>query len=98
VGLLSLFKEFNVKETLTCGMLALEAKQSGGKLLHHSDLRGEVFLGGKSRRIQRELKIGTWNVRSIYGAGSLKAVARQLARYKLDVVVCRRSGWTKGAH
>jgi hypothetical protein len=27
-------------------MLPLETKQSGGKLLHHSDLRGGGFLGG----------------------------------------------------
>jgi len=27
-----------------------------------------------------------WNVRSFYRAGSLKAAARELARYKLDVV------------
>jgi hypothetical protein len=30
---------------------------------------------------------GTWNVRSLYRAGSLAAaVARKLARYKLDTV------------
>jgi len=32
------------------------------------------------------MKIGTWNVRSLYRAGSIKAAARELARYKLDVV------------
>jgi len=60
-------------------VLALETKLSGGKLLHHSDLRGGVFLGEKSRTIQREMKIGTWNVRSLYRARSLKAAARELA-------------------
>jgi len=45
-------------------MLALETKQSGGKLPPHSDLRGGVFLGETSRSIQRGMKIGTWNVRS----------------------------------
>ena len=29
---------------------------------------------------------GTWNVRSLYRAGSLKAAVMELARYKLDVV------------
>jgi hypothetical protein len=29
------------------------------------------------------LNIGNWNVRSLYRAGSLKAAARELARYKL---------------
>ena len=32
------------------------------------------------------MKIGTWNIRSPYRAGSLKAAARELVRYKLDVV------------
>ena len=45
-----------------------------------------MFLGETSRNIQREVKIGTWNVRSLYRAGSLKAAARELARYKLDVL------------
>jgi len=47
-------------------MLALETKQSGGKLLPHSDLRGGVFPGEPSRRMQRGMNIGTWNVRSLY--------------------------------
>jgi len=47
---------------------------------------GEVFLGEASRRIQREMKLGTWKVRSVYRAGSLKTAARELAIYKLDVV------------
>jgi len=42
------------------------------------------------------MKIGTWNVRSIYRAGSLKA-ARELARYKLDVVGVQEVRWDKGA-
>jgi len=45
-----------------------------------------VFLGETSRSTQREMKIGTWNVTSLYRAGSLRAAARELARYKLDVV------------
>ena len=46
-------------------------------------LRGEgVFLGEASRGKQREMKIGTWDVRSLYRAGSLTAAARELARYK----------------
>jgi len=78
-------------------MLALETKQSGGKLLPSSDLLGGgVFLGETSRSIQREMKIGTWNVRSLYRSGSLKAAARELARYKLDVVYVQGSGGTKG--
>jgi len=44
-------------------MLALETKQSGGKLLPHSYLRGGgVFPGEASCSRQRGMKIGTWNV------------------------------------
>ena len=43
-----------------------------------------MFLGEISRRIRREMKLGTWNVRSLYRAVSLKAAARELARYKLE--------------
>jgi len=32
------------------------------------------------------MSFGTWNVRSLYWAGSLTAAARELARYKLDLV------------
>ena len=43
------------------------------------------------------MKIGAWNVRSFYRAGSFKAAASELGRYKLDVVGCRGSSGTKGA-
>jgi hypothetical protein len=60
-----------------CEMLPLETKQSGGKLLPHSDLRGRLFLEEASRSKQarqqkRDLGLGTCNVRSLYRAGSLK--------------------------
>jgi hypothetical protein len=64
-------------------MLPLGTKQSGGKILPHSDLRGGVFLEEASRnsKRKRDIKLGTWNVISLYRAGSLKAAARELARY-----------------
>jgi len=42
------------------------------------------------------MKLGTWNVRSLYRAGSLKASARELWRYKLDVVGVHEVRWDKG--
>jgi len=42
------------------------------------------------------MKIGIWNVRSLYRAGSLKAGARELVRYKLDVVGLQEVRWDKG--
>jgi len=78
-------------------MLALETKQSRGKLLPHLDLRGVgVILGETTCSIQREMKIGTWNVRSLYMAGSFKAATMELARYKLDVVGVQEVRWDKG--
>ena len=77
-------------------MIPLETKQSGGKLLPHSDLWGRVFLWEASHRIQREMKLGTWNVRSLYRAGSLKTPARELARYQLwDVGIWIGLGWPR---
>jgi hypothetical protein len=35
---------------------------------------------------KRNMKFGTWNVRSLYRSGSLMTVDRELARYKLDLV------------
>ena len=32
------------------------------------------------------MRFGTWNVRNLYRAGLLTAAARELARYKLNLV------------
>jgi len=86
-------------------MIPLETKESGDKLLHHSDLRGDGgFLGETLCSIQRGMKIGTWNVRSLYSAGFLKAAARELARYVLFNQYCagdkieNEMGWACGVY
>ena len=56
-----------------------------------------MFPGEVSRSRQRGKKYGTWNVGSLYRAGSLKAAARELVRYKLDVVGVQEVRWTNGA-
>jgi len=76
-------------------MLPLETKQSGGKLLPHSDLWGGVFLEQVSRSRKRDILLGTWNVTSLYRAGSLMAAARELARYKLHIVGVQEVRWDK---
>jgi len=43
------------------------------------------------------MRLDTWNVRSLYRAGSLTA-ARELARYKLDLVGVQEVWWDKGGH
>jgi len=42
------------------------------------------------------MKLGTWNGRSLYRARSLKAAARELGRYKLEVVGVQEVRWDKG--
>jgi len=42
--------------------------------------------------------LGTWNVRRLYRAGSLTAAARELARYKLDLVGVQEVRWDKRGH
>jgi hypothetical protein len=55
-----------------------------------------VFLEKVSRSWQdRDILLGTWNVRSLYRAGSLMAAARELSRYKLDLVVVQEVRWDK---
>jgi exonuclease III len=48
-----------------------------------------------------DMRFGTWNVRSLYRAGSLKTASKELAKYKLDLVkvqeVRREDGGTEPA-
>jgi exonuclease III len=41
------------------------------------------------------MSFGTWNVRSLYRSGSLTTVARELAKYKLDLVGVQEVRWDK---
>jgi hypothetical protein len=40
----------------------------------------------RTKKCKRDKRFGTWNVRSLFRSGSLKIAARELARYKLDLV------------
>ena len=41
------------------------------------------------------MRFGTWNVRSLCRSGSLTTAARELARYKLDLVGVQKVRWVK---
>ena len=41
------------------------------------------------------MRFGTWNVRNLYRAGSFTAAARELARYKLDLVGVQEVKWDR---
>jgi exonuclease III len=43
------------------------------------------------------MRFGTWNVWSLYRSGSLKTVARELGKYKLDLVGVQEVRWDKDA-
>jgi hypothetical protein len=40
-----------------------------------------------------DLRFGTWIVISVFRAGTLKTVSRELARYKLDLVGMQEVRW-----
>jgi hypothetical protein len=50
----------------------------------------------RCRKRKRDILLGTWNVRSMYRAGSLTAAARELGRYKLDLVGVQEVRWDNG--
>jgi len=41
------------------------------------------------------MRFGTWNVRSLYRAGSYTAAATKLARYTIDLVGVKEVRWDK---
>jgi hypothetical protein len=43
-------------------------------------------LDKRPERKKMDMRYGTWNVRSMYGAGSLRALAEEISKYKLDLV------------
>jgi hypothetical protein len=42
-----------------------------------------------------DIRYGTWNARSLYRAGSLTTVAKELSKYKLDLVGVWEVRWDK---
>jgi hypothetical protein len=43
-----------------------------------------------------DVRFGLWNVRTLYRAGSLMTVSRELVRYKLDLVGVQEVRWEGG--
>jgi exonuclease III len=43
-----------------------------------------------------DMRFVTWNVRSMYRAGSLRAVAEEISTYKLDLVGVQEVRWGGG--
>ena len=45
--------------------------------------------------MKADVRSGTWNVKNLYRSGSLKTVARGLAKYRLDLVGVQGIRWYK---
>jgi hypothetical protein len=87
-------------------MLPLDTKHSGGKLLHHLDLReGGVFLGETPRGIKdysqkqktqnehNSFKIGTWNVRTLNQGGKLENLNKEMQKTAVYVLGVSEVRW-----
>ncbi|PNF41471.1 hypothetical protein B7P43_G13302 [Cryptotermes secundus] len=46
--------------------------------------------------MKMDMRFGTWNVRSLYRAGSLRAVAEEILKYKLDLSGIQEVRWDGG--
>jgi hypothetical protein len=51
-------------------------------------------LDKRSKLKKMAMRFGTWNVRSMYRAGSLRAVAEEMVKYKFGLGGYMRSGLT----
>jgi hypothetical protein len=54
------------------------------------------YLDNGFKRKKMDLRFGTWNVRSIYRAGSLRTMADVVSKYKLDLVGVQEVRWDRG--
>jgi hypothetical protein len=43
-----------------------------------------------------DMRFGTWNVRSMYRAGSLRVVGDEISKYKLDILGVQEVRWDGG--
>jgi hypothetical protein len=43
-----------------------------------------------------DMRFGTWNVRSMYRAGALRVVGKEISKYKLDLVGVREIRLDRG--
>jgi hypothetical protein len=59
--------------------------------IHKTSLGPGLILWHDVSNERGDIRFGTWNVRSLYRAGS----ARKLARYKLDLVGVHKVRWDK---
>ncbi|XP_025407655.1 uncharacterized protein LOC112681624 [Sipha flava] len=70
-------------------MDTVELKNSGGKIVPHSDLRAgtnATKYSLKEKNKIRKRRIGTWNVRSLGICGKLENLEIEMERLKIDII------------
>jgi hypothetical protein len=51
----------------------------------------------KRRKLKKmDVRFGIWNIRSLYGAGSLRTVAEKISKYESDLVGAQEVRWDRG--
>jgi exonuclease III len=53
-------------------------------------------LDKRPKQKKMDMRFGTWNVKSVYRAGFLRAVAEEISKYKLDLVGVQEVRWDGG--
>jgi hypothetical protein len=53
-------------------------------------------LDKQPKQKKMDITFGTWNIRNMYRAGSLRAVAEEISKYKLDLVRVQEVRWDGG--
>jgi hypothetical protein len=79
---------------LRMGLTTLHSKN---KLVTKMFKRPQTWMGSLDKR-PKQRKFGTWNVRSIYRAGSHRAVAEEITKCKLDCVGVQYVRWHGGEY
>jgi hypothetical protein len=56
---------------------------------------GWILLHKQPKLRKMDMRFGTWNVRSMYRAGSLVTVVNEVSKYKLDLVEVQEVRWDR---
>ena len=68
-------------------------KDSGRKLVPRSVVHVETVREESRAKVSRDLKVGIWNVRSLFRAGAYEELMREIDRYDLDITAIQESRW-----
>jgi hypothetical protein len=63
---------------------------------HYAQPRNRTDYLAQPKHRRMDMRFGTWNVRSLYRSGSFKTVARELVKYKWDLLSVQEVRWDKG--